>query len=116
LNFTLISDTDHKIAEAYGVGVEKSMYCRKYFGNERTTFIIDEDGNIAKVLPKVKPAEQRKSGPGDRVTRVREVPCSTSNLGAGFDCIGLALKSVSSSPTLSPTVRQSRASRHDRRH
>ena len=57
LNFTLISDPDHKIAEAYGVWIEKSMYGRKYWGNERTTFIIDKDGNIAKVLPKVKPSE-----------------------------------------------------------
>ncbi|MGH7443660.1 MAG: redoxin domain-containing protein, partial [Longimicrobiales bacterium] len=48
---------DHAVAEAYGVWKEKSMYGRKYWGNERTTFIIDEDGRIAHVLPKVKPQE-----------------------------------------------------------
>lgn len=57
LPFTLLADTDHAIADAYGVWKEKSMYGRKYWGNERTTFVIDEDGRIAKVLPKVKPAE-----------------------------------------------------------
>jgi thioredoxin-dependent peroxiredoxin len=57
LNFTLLADTDHAVAEQYGVWAEKSMYGRKYWGNERTTFVIDEDGRIEKVLPKVKPAE-----------------------------------------------------------
>lgn len=57
LPFTLLADTDHEVAEKYGVWKEKSMYGRKYWGNERTTFVIDGDGRIAKVLPKVKPAE-----------------------------------------------------------
>jgi thioredoxin-dependent peroxiredoxin len=57
LPFTLLADTGHSIAQAYGVWKEKSLYGRKYWGNERTTFVIDEDGRIAKVLPKVKPAE-----------------------------------------------------------
>lgn len=57
LPFTLLADVDHEVAEAYGVWKEKSMYGRKYWGNERTTFVIGEDGRIAKVLPKVKPAE-----------------------------------------------------------
>jgi thioredoxin-dependent peroxiredoxin len=57
LNFTLLADTDHAVAEQYGVWAEKSMYGRKYWGNERTTFVIGEDGRIEKVLPKVKPAE-----------------------------------------------------------
>ena len=57
LPFTLIADTDHAVAEAYGVWVAKSMYGRSYFGNERTTFVIDPDGRIADVLRKVKPAE-----------------------------------------------------------
>jgi peroxiredoxin Q/BCP len=56
LPFTLLSDTDHAVAGAYEVWKEKSMYGRTYWGNERTTFVIDEDGRIAKVLPKVKPA------------------------------------------------------------
>lgn len=57
LNFRLLADTDHKVAEAYGVWKEKSNYGRKYMGVERTSFIIDESGNIAKVLPRVKPGE-----------------------------------------------------------
>ncbi|MGL5018425.1 MAG: redoxin domain-containing protein [Luteolibacter sp.] len=52
-----LSDPEHKIAEAYGVWVEKSMYGKTYMGTERTTFIIDPDGYIKAVLPKVKPDE-----------------------------------------------------------
>ena len=54
LPFTLISDEDHKIAEAYGVWQEKSMYGRKYMGIVRSTFIIDEKGKIAAIYDKVK--------------------------------------------------------------
>ena len=57
LGFPLLGDEDHAVAESYGVWVEKSMYGRKYFGNERTTFILDSEGKIAEVLRKVKPAE-----------------------------------------------------------
>ena len=57
LGFPLLADEDHAVAESYGVWVEKSMYGRKYFGNERTTFIVDSKGQIAEVLRKVKPAE-----------------------------------------------------------
>ncbi len=57
LNFTLLADEDHAVAERYGVWVQKSMYGRTYWGNERTTFIIDPDGKVAAVLRKVKPAE-----------------------------------------------------------
>jgi thioredoxin-dependent peroxiredoxin len=57
LNFSLLADEGHKIADAYGVWVEKSMYGKKYFGNERTTFVIGSDGKVAQVLRKVKPAE-----------------------------------------------------------
>ena len=57
LGFPLLSDEDHAVAEAYGVWVEKSMYGRKYMGNERTTFVIGPDGKIAEVLRSVKPAE-----------------------------------------------------------
>lgn len=56
LPFTLLADTDHAVAERYGVWKEKSMYGRRYWGNERTTFVIDEKGRIAHVLPQVKPA------------------------------------------------------------
>jgi len=57
LNFALLADEDHSVADAYGVWVEKSMYGRKYFGNERTTFVIDDAGSVSSVLRNVKPAE-----------------------------------------------------------
>ena len=53
LPFTLLADTDKAIVEAYGVWGEKSMYGKKYMGTNRTTFIIDEDGNIAHIISKV---------------------------------------------------------------
>jgi peroxiredoxin Q/BCP len=55
LPFTLLADTEHAVAERYGVWKEKSMYGRKYWGNERTTFLIDGDGRVARVFEKVKP-------------------------------------------------------------
>ena len=57
LNFPLLADEGHAVAESYGVWVQKSMYGRTYFGNERTTFVLDSDGTIVRVLRKVKPAE-----------------------------------------------------------
>ncbi len=57
LGFTLLADEDHAVSEAYGVWVQKSMYGRTYFGDERTTFIVDAAGKVAEVLRKVKPAE-----------------------------------------------------------
>src|SRR3979409_963255 len=57
LGFPLLADEDHAVAQAYGVWVEKSMYGRKYMGNERTTFVIGPDGVVREVLRKVKPAE-----------------------------------------------------------
>lgn len=54
LNFQLVSDTDKKICEQYGVWVEKSMYGRKYMGVERSTFIIDPQGTVTHVFRKVK--------------------------------------------------------------
>lgn len=53
LPFTLISDTDKSIVEAYGVWVEKNMYGKKYMGTARKTFIIDTDGVIKKIIEKV---------------------------------------------------------------
>jgi peroxiredoxin Q/BCP len=55
LDFTLLADADHAVAEKYGTWVEKSMYGRKYMGVQRATFIIDPEGKIAKVFPKVSP-------------------------------------------------------------
>jgi peroxiredoxin Q/BCP len=54
LPFILLADTEHKAAEAYGVWKEKSMYDKKYMGIERTTFVIDPEGKIKKIFPKVK--------------------------------------------------------------
>jgi peroxiredoxin Q/BCP len=54
LPFTLLADTDHSVAEAYGAWAEKSMYGRKYMGIIRSTFLIGPDGVVAKVWPKVK--------------------------------------------------------------
>ena len=53
LPFTLVADTENTIVEAYGVWAEKNMYGKKYMGINRTTFIIDEEGNIAHVISKV---------------------------------------------------------------
>jgi len=55
LNFPLLADADHSIAEKYGVWQEKSMYGRKYMGVARTTFVIGKDGKIEHVFEKVKP-------------------------------------------------------------
>ena len=54
LNFILLSDPEHKLAEAFNVWVEKSMYGRKYMGIERSTFVLDENLNIVKEWRKVK--------------------------------------------------------------
>lgn len=54
LPFTLASDKETGVAEAYGVWVEKSMYGRKYMGLERATFLIDKDGVVRNVWRKVK--------------------------------------------------------------
>lgn len=55
LNFILLSDPEHKAIEAYGVWQEKKMCGKTGMGAVRTTFIIDEAGNVEKVMPKVKP-------------------------------------------------------------
>lgn len=57
LPFILLSDEEHEVAERYGVWVEKKMYGRTFWGNERSTFIIGPDGTIEKIFRKVKPAK-----------------------------------------------------------
>jgi peroxiredoxin Q/BCP len=57
LQFPLLADEGHKIAEAYGVWVEKNMYSKTYMGVERSTFVIDGEGKVAAIYRKVKPAE-----------------------------------------------------------
>ena len=56
LPFTLLADEEKVALQAYDIWKEKSMYGRKYMGVERTTFVIDPDGRIARVFEKVKPA------------------------------------------------------------
>jgi thioredoxin-dependent peroxiredoxin len=55
LGFTLLADTEHQVAEAYGVWVEKSRDGRTYWGNQRATFVIDERGIVRNVIPKASP-------------------------------------------------------------
>lgn len=55
LPFTLLADPDHEVADAYGVWKEKSMYGRKFWGIERSTFVIDGDGRIEKAFRRVSP-------------------------------------------------------------
>ena len=57
LPFSLLADHGHKIAEAYGVWVEKSMYGKTYMGVERSTFVIDGQGKLAAIYRKVKAGE-----------------------------------------------------------
>ncbi|HQU81965.1 MAG TPA: thioredoxin-dependent thiol peroxidase [Pyrinomonadaceae bacterium] len=54
LPFDLLADTEKEIVESYGVWGEKNMYGKKYFGINRTTFLIDEEGKIVKIFKKVK--------------------------------------------------------------
>ncbi|WP_285945557.1 peroxiredoxin, partial [Dubosiella newyorkensis] len=57
LPFELLSDPEHKVIEQYDVWKEKSMYGKKYMGIVRSTYLIDEEGNIEKALEKVKPQQ-----------------------------------------------------------
>jgi peroxiredoxin Q/BCP len=55
LNFTLLADQDHAVADLYGTWVEKSGHGKAYWGVQRATFIIDADGTVAHVIPKASP-------------------------------------------------------------
>ena len=55
LNFRLLADEDHSVADAYGVWGEKKMYGKTYMGVQRATFLVDPDGKVARVFPKVSP-------------------------------------------------------------
>jgi thioredoxin-dependent peroxiredoxin len=57
LPYRLLADDGHRLAEAYGVWIEKNAMGRIYFGNERTTFVVGPDGRIEHVLARVKPDE-----------------------------------------------------------
>ena len=60
LPFPLLADTDHAVAEAYGVWKEKNNYGKTYWGIERATFVIDKEGKIAKIYPRVKVEEHTR--------------------------------------------------------
>jgi thioredoxin-dependent peroxiredoxin len=55
LPFTLLADPDHRVADEYGVWGERSMYGKTYMGIERSTFVIDSEGNVARIMRRVKP-------------------------------------------------------------
>lgn len=55
LNFTILTDTDHKLAEELGLWIEKTFYGKKYMGVDRTTYLLDASGKVEKVWTKVKP-------------------------------------------------------------
>jgi thioredoxin-dependent peroxiredoxin len=55
LPFTLLADPDHEVAERYGVWVEKKNRGKTYWGIERSTFVIDDEGDIVRVMRRVKP-------------------------------------------------------------
>ena len=57
LPFRLLADTERKVSDAYGTYGEKKFMGRKYMGNHRMTFLIDEKGKIKKIFPKVKPED-----------------------------------------------------------
>ena len=57
LAFTLLSDPGGEVAKRYGVWVEKKRFGRTYFGNQRSSVLVDPDGNVARVFGNVKPAE-----------------------------------------------------------
>jgi peroxiredoxin Q/BCP len=65
LSFPLLSDADHKVAEAYGAWGEKSMYGKKYMGIIRSSFLIDEEGRLVKAWYKVKPADTVPNAMGE---------------------------------------------------
>lgn len=69
LNFPLLADPDHKLAEKYGAWREKNMYGKKSMGIQRSTYLIDKDGKVAKVWPRVKPEEH----PAQVLAAVREL-------------------------------------------
>jgi peroxiredoxin Q/BCP len=69
LPFTLLADDEHKLADACGVWVEKSMYGNKYMGVKRTSFLVSEEGVVERAWPDVKPAGH----PDEVLTALRKV-------------------------------------------
>lgn len=69
LPFSLIADTDHKLVEAFGVWKEKTMYGRKYMGTERTTFIINEQGEVERIIG---PKEIKTKTHGEQIVKAEK--------------------------------------------
>jgi thioredoxin-dependent peroxiredoxin len=69
LNFTLLADADHAVCDLYGVWAEKSMYGKKYWGAQRSTFVIDGDGTVVHVIEKASP----KTHAADVLTALQEL-------------------------------------------
>lgn len=69
LPFSLIADTDHMLVEAFGVWKEKSMYGRKYMGTERTTFIINEQGEVERIIG---PKEIKTKTHGEQIVKAEK--------------------------------------------
>jgi peroxiredoxin Q/BCP len=61
LGFTLLSDEDHAVAEAYGVWVEKKNYGKTYMGVQRSAFLVDDAGKVSHAWPKISPADTPKN-------------------------------------------------------
>jgi peroxiredoxin Q/BCP len=78
LPFPLLADSDHEVAEEYGVWGEKSYAGKTYMGVDRSTFVIDAEGNVAKVFRKVKPAEH-----ADQVLEALEAGARGTSSGRG---------------------------------
>jgi thioredoxin-dependent peroxiredoxin len=57
LDFTLLADEDHAVCDAYGTWIEKSMYGKTYWGSSRSTVIVDPEGVVAEVFPKISPKD-----------------------------------------------------------
>jgi peroxiredoxin Q/BCP len=72
LNFTLLADEDHAVCETYGVWVEKQMYGKTYWGAQRATFIIDEQGVVRHVIPKASP----KTHDEEVLAALRDLPAA----------------------------------------
>ena len=70
LPFTLLSDTDAKVCKKYGVYKQKEYQGKKYMGIERTTFIIDKEGRIARIFPQVNPQGHET----EVITAIRSMP------------------------------------------
>jgi thioredoxin-dependent peroxiredoxin len=90
LSFPLLVDVDHAVADAYGAWVEKNRYGRTYWGNARSTFLVDPDGRIARAWEKVTPEGHADEVLAELRARLDPRGDSTEAGGAGADAAGRA--------------------------